>query len=423
MEGDSTPVRETTSSSHERGVQRENSQKDVTSLSGSSLGLGSRTRADNGLTGPGAEIPELKLLTTSRLATNATFLALRGHLERFYRSKDRGKSLHPGKSLQWIAVLYSSLFSSLLDITKHTEEGTQLSHLDEVQKWFMKRSCSAGRLSDPPQHDCFVTRPRDNSASQASQSPPSKRSLTPTVVNVHSCPDSRRPSDQWTKCDARVIEALENSFAQLKTARSHQRNLDLWRRRKSRHDEEFLSKVEKSLLVARTAVPERKRYRTPSTSAETSAVKQPPLVQCQQWKPQNEEQSEPAEEAFPAVMSKMQRIRVTNRSVYQDVCSSGYYHYKFLDSMSAYHPREEDGRSANSVSRSLDVSEGLAVSDIRKKLARARVPCSYRALTFALSKPADIPADALRLPEGGEYLSSNPFFAAAKTKAKGKRRK
>jgi len=63
---------------------------------------------------------------------------------------------------------------------------------------------------------------------------------------------------------------------------------------------------------------------------------------------------------------------------------------------------------------------------VKRKLALANLPCTYRQLTDGLMEPGDLPAHMLTpqsLPQGGELLHSNPYFNLSKPKKRKAKRK
>jgi hypothetical protein len=63
------------------------------------------------------------------------------------------------------------------------------------------------------------------------------------------------------------------------------------------------------------------------------------------------------------------------------------------------------------------------VEEVRRKLVHEKVPCTYRAIQLGLKRPQGLsPWQETKLPEGGEYFTSNPFFPVKKS-GKGKKKK
>ena len=99
-----------------------------------------------------------------------------------------------------------------------------------------------------------------------------------------------------------------------------------------------------------------------------------------------------------------------------------------MPSLSVYHPRtlrRPDKAAKGQVEREEEEERGKhkTVEEVRRRLVHNKVACTYRAIQQGLKRPQGLLSwQGTKLPEGGEYLTSNPFFLVKK-KGKGKKSK
>jgi len=97
-----------------------------------------------------------------------------------------------------------------------------------------------------------------------------------------------------------------------------------------------------------------------------------------------------------------------------------------LPSLSVYHPRtlrRPDKAAKGQIEREEEEERGKhkTVEEVRRRLVHEKVACTYRAIQQGLKRPQGLSSwQGTKLPEGGEYLTSNPFFLVKK---KGKKSK
>ena len=379
-------------------------------------------------------IPELGLLNSVRLNACEAFKVMKSSIECFYLDPEKCLKQHPGKSRQWMNVFYSELLRSLHSLTYESDPETQQSQLASMFQWFVKRTGLSRPVTAVTARDFFITRVRASTPSKPSHEPHPKhiQELSVSVDSHRSCPQTRKQSMEDERISRRMKEACERQLTQHRTARSNSRLIAHWRRAKSRVEEKNLAKYERSAQPRAPSEPRTAHTPTTAAECESSLLQQPETVVCYvQPEPSDAsfEEYDP-EEHSSAILSRIQRLRVAHRNVYQDVCSTGYYH-RNLPSLSAYHPRTLR-RPTITVKSRMDEAEEReerekykVVEEVRRKLVHEKVPCSYRAIQLGLKRPPGLsPWHGTKLPEGGEYLTSNPFFPVKKSgKGKTKRSK
>ncbi len=377
-------------------------------------------------------IPELGLLNSARLNACEAFKVMRSNIECFYSDPEKCLKQHPGKSRQWMNVFYSELLRSLHSLTYESDPVSQESHLASMYQWFIKRAGLSRPVTAVTARDFFITRPRASTPSEPSHEPHPKRipELSVSVDNPRSCPQTRKQSTEDERISRMIKEACEKQLIQHRSARSNNSLIAHWSRAKSRVEEKHLAKYERSAQPRAPSEP--RTAQTPTTAAEgdSSLLQQPETVVCYvQPEPSDAsfEEYDP-EEHSSAILSRIQRLRIAHRNVYQDVCSTGYYH-RNLPSLSAYHPRTFR-RPTTTVKDRMNEEEEReerekhkVVEEVRRKLTHKKVPCTYRAIQLGLKRPQGLsPWQETKLPEGGEYLTSNPFFPVKKS-GNGKKKK
>lgn len=373
-------------------------------------------------------IPELGLLNSAKLNAYEAFKVMKSSLECFYLDPEKCQKQHPGKSRQWVNVLYSELFQSLHSLTYESDAVTQESQLATIYQWFVRRTGFIRPATAITARDFFITRLRASTPSESSPGPRPKRvsELSVSVDNPRSCPLTRKQSIEDDKINRKLKDVSERQRSQSRTARSNSRLLAHWSRMKSRIEETRLTKYERCAQPRAPSEPRTAQTPTTAAEAESSTLQQPETVVCYvQPEPSNVSYEEyDPEEHQPVILSRIQRLRAVHRNVYQDVCSTGYYH-RNLPSLSAYHPRTLRRSAVKGQVEQEEEAEDRVkyktVEEVRRRLVHEKVACSYRALQLGLKRPQGLSSwQAAQLPEGGEYFTSNPFFPVQKKGKKGK---
>jgi len=376
-------------------------------------------------------VPELALLSSAKLNACKTFKAMKSSLECFYLDPERCQKQHPCKSRQWVTVLYSELFRSLYSLTYESDPATQESQLASIYQWFVKKTGLVRPVTAVTAQDFFLTSVRESTPTESSPAPRPKQAqqLSLSGDNPRSCSQTRKQSTQDDRLNRILTKAYERQQFQDRSARFDRRLLTCWSRTKSRIEETRLAKYERRAQARAPSEPHTPQTPTAATEGDSITLQQPKTVLCYvQPEPSNASYEEyDPEEHQSAILSRIQRLRAVHRDLHQDVCSTGYY-YRNLPSLSVYHPRtlrRPDKAAKGQVEREEEEERGKhkTVEEVRRRLVHNKVACTYRAIQQGLKQPQGLSSwQGTKLPEGGEYLTSNPFFPVKNTD-KGKKSK
>ena len=364
-------------------------------------------------------IPQLSLLQSPALLTCAAYQTLLTHLQSFYLDPQQCLQQFPGKSRIWLNVVYNELYKSLHCLLGEVDPDLQEKQVETVYTWFMKKTGRVKSLTPVTARDFFITRPR-------ASTPISPHPRPPTSYVTHTHQQSVHESFLDDHINTQVKEVREQQQREFRSACVTHRLVAQWSRRKTREEEALLMKYEGNTQVRTQSAP--RNVRTPTTAAE-STVQQPETVVCYVQPELSDVSYEEYEVDYPPaiIQSRIQRLRSVHRDVYQDVCSTGYYH-RNLPSLSAYHPRTSrrpvtSHKSAYTQQENTeDRLQHCAIEDMRRKLVHQKVPCSYKVLQMGLRRPDRVSPEK-QLPVGGEYFTSNPFFPVKKKTGKGKKKR
>ena len=425
---------------------------------GGGVGGGNSARmGGNGRDGNGTQRKtpvELSLLSHPLLDHHPAYQCLKQYLLSFHRlSPPLSSPLHPNRSPAWLLRFYSSLYQSLLTIAYSLD----VAMVQPLYQWFRRYAKIDEKDGDvpidgsvsPPPRACrwglagggrLATDPNSYSERKITV-----RSVSPVAFPAKTPENNDNFSLERVESRAgrRIQEFEVREVREGQDKRAQRKAVQGWGKAWARMEQQLAGKQERKTVKVRkipssSFITEASTYQ-PDTTAETPNITLPDIIQCKDLPPSDWDTSRTMAEGleerdmFPAVMNKVERARAVQRNVVKGVCGAGYF-YSGLDSLSVYHPQtpstllRKEGKvpAVRTLVPSSSAGQRFAlISKVRRPLITQRVPCSYATLAKGLLIPGDLPEMLLepgRLPSGGEYFTSNPFFPLpAKKKQKIKR--
>lgn len=408
-------------------------------------------------------MPDLDFLKEEKLNRSVTFRELRGQVERHF-AKDQG-AMHPEKSPRWRSVLYNSLLTCLREVAFTTDGDEQGEMLKRVHKWYLRktnRAFSAPRvkrsLAIPETTQVYSFAKGGLKAAPSVPRPersesPIKSPATPLPGREKDSPKPfLTPQIPAVIDEARIMSRLHDyQHRKLKEIRSilvEKRQVERWTLSKSRQEAnssfctEQLSR--RSPIDSNpTHLPEPVGLKMRSTDISPA----PLLVDLR-----NDFVSSKGSKTVTIASAgdRVAQFRQKHSKLLQ-LSDESPNNRHFPVSLAFYRSKEETDESVevkrpmtpahpaimqtaaqvkSELSRSLSPlrkAKLVELVEVKRKLAQANLPCTYRVLIDGLMEPGDLPAHMLTpqsLPQGGELLHSNPYFTSgSKKKGKVKRKK
>ena len=412
------------------------------------------------------QMPDLDFLKDEKLNCNGVFSELRRKLEDHFM---KPKCMHQEKSPRWRSILYNSLLTCLREVTFESDPNEQSSMLDRVQKWYKKKTERPTSVSSvkPPPRTALSPMPFDHPRIELKKSevvkPIEGKSLSPARLGLQS-PQAwvpRRDTDlakpfvtppgTSSLIQGNLLQRFHDyqmrKVKQLRSVIVDRKNMSGWSRGKSRHEEDSTFITEQSLkLSSRDTSPLRTntsiewqkqttslmsvpspllvdlRSDYASTKTPTSTTAESTVERVARFRQRHAELLNVSEES-PARTQKYASI-----SMYRSQADSFTVEVKRprTPSHTPIAQRPESRPIQASSLSPLRRSRIMEINEVKRKLAQANMPCTFRVLKDGLMEPESLPASMLTpqsLPQGGELLQSNPFFFAGKKKKKLKRKK
>lgn len=408
-------------------------------------------------------MPDLDFLKEEKLNRSVTFRELRSQVERHF-AKDQD-SMHPEKSPRWRSVLYNSLLTCLREVAFTTDGEEQGKMLKRVQKWYLRktnRAVSAPRgkrsLVIPETTQVYSFAKGDLKASPSISKPersesPIKSPITPLPVREKDSPKPfLSPQIPAVIDEARIMSRLHDyQHRKIKEIRSilvEKREVERWSLSKSRQEanssfctEQLSRRSPIDRNPAHILEPVDLKMRSTDISPAPLLVDLRNDFTCLKGnKTVTVASAKDRVTQFRLKHSKLLQLSEESPSDRRFPVSLAFYRSKkeadesveVRRPMTPAHPAitQTAVQVASELSRSLSPlrkAKLVELVEVKRKLAQANLPCTYRVLIDGLMEPGDLPAHMLTpqsLPQGGEMLHSNPFFTFGnKKKGKVKRKK
>lgn len=403
-----------------------------------------------------SQMPDLDFLREEKLNRSSTFRELRSQVEHHF-AKDQG-AMHPEKSPRWRSVLYNSLLTCLREVAFTTDGKEQAEMLRRVHKWYLRktnRAFSAPRVARPV--PVLETLSYSFAKSGFAPTPlkiPVERSESPvkspvTPLSVREKDSQRafmRPQMPAVVNEARIMSRLQDyQHRKLKEIRSilvEKRQVEQWTLKKSRLEADSSFFTEQ--MSRHSPLDSQIRDLSPSTlqSRPTNVSPGPILVDFRSdYAPYKGNSAVNAASADAKVAQFRQKhcklLQLSEESEGKRQFSGSLAFYRREETVEVERPRTPAHSDMNQTPVQVKIELSRSLSPLRKakleelvavkrKLALANLPCTYRQLTNGLMEPGDLPAHMLTpqsLPQGGELLHSNPFFNSGKPKKRKSKRK
>jgi len=406
-----------------------------------------------------SQMPDLDFLREEKLNRSSTFRELRSQVEHHF-AKDQG-AMHPEKSPRWRSVLYNSLLTCLREVAFTTDGKEQGEMLRRVHKWYLRktnRAFSAPRVTRPapvsgtPVYS-FVKGGRTavptQFISERSEST-GKSPATPLSLREKDSPRAfLSPQMPVIVDEARIMSRLHDyQHRKLKEIRSilvEKRQVEQWTLKKSRLEADSSFFTEQMSRRSPTHTPIRDLDPLDLKSRPTDASPGPVIVNLMNDYASNKGSSAVTVASASAKVAqfrqkhcKLLQLSEESESRRQFPGSLAFYRREETgESVEVERPRTpaHSGMSQTPAQVKIELSRSLSplrkakleeLTAVKRKLALANLPCTYRQLTDGLMEPGDLPAHMLTpqsLPQGGELLHSNPYFNLSKPKKRKAKRK
>lgn len=345
--------------------------------------------------------PELDALSSLPFATHPHFLFLTQSLHHHYYRPTSS----PGKSPRWKEVLYCSLLKLLTELTFLQDTEEMRVGLERIYVWFTRKTHlsidTPHRLSTPATEpeslfnpapnrpvlsgiDAFPT--LDARIKSPCKTPPPLAERVKAYIQRTNPPLSHT---QKRSLGQKTASWLQRNSQTRKSDLVGQKYVRQWSIHKSKREERAVSKSEFRSNRRKTTP---FSLDLPRKSPQEGTI---PYVDLRPGKDSLEESSIGADS--PLFCGKIQRLRRKYR---------------------LFSPDSPTNSPLSRTPRPIPASPGPdSVIDIRRKLATRQVACSYRGLSLGLSPPGPLEGfSPAFLPEGGEYLTVNPFSQLGKEK-------